>query len=140
MHSYTLTNEEISSPATPEVSETAAVVPIIVICEDCVALTAWMTSKPPKGDVHQIHKDGASWLKSLRTCQGCLRLGYFLPIDCEDVTRCDVKIHRDVDGKIAALDLEFRRDPEMWLNRRIPVWADEGMAVVGEDEVNRLTR
>lgn len=92
------------------------------------------------GEVHQIHKDGTSWLASIQTCQGCLRLAYFLPLECENVTRCDVTIQRDVHDKIAALNLEFRRDPELWLTHRVPVWAEEGMELLCEIELSRLTR
>lgn len=128
MQRSSLIYDDTQSSPDSETSDAAVHVPTIVICEDCVALTAWVTSKPPAGDVHQIHKDGASWLSTIKTCQGCLRLGYFLPLECENVTRCDVTIQRDVFDKIAALDLEFRRDPEIWLTRRIYVWADEGVS------------
>jgi hypothetical protein len=65
----------------------------------------------------------------MQACQMCIRLGYFLPLECENVTGCDVTIQRDVSQKIAALNMEFRRDPELWLNYRVYVWADEGMSI-----------
>jgi hypothetical protein len=57
----------------------------------------------------------------------CIRLGYFLPLESENVSGCDVVIQRDANEKIAALDLEFRRDPQLWLNYRVYIWADEGI-------------
>jgi hypothetical protein len=98
-----------------------------ILCDDCVTLTQWLTSKPHVDDVHHIPKSGASWLASVKICQMCIRLTYRFPLDRESVTGCDVTLQRDVHAKIAALDLEFRRDPEIWLNHKVYIWADEGM-------------
>lgn len=105
------------------------------LCNDCVTLAQWLISKPGMDDVHCIPKSGEAWLASMRTCQMCIRLGYWLPLECENVIRCDVTLQYDIHQKIAALNMEFRRDPDLWLSYKVYVWADEGIAHSQDVEV-----
>lgn len=114
---------------TPTRTRVRRTMELFELCNDCVTLAQWLTSKPDMDDVHCIPKSSGAWLASMRTCQMCIRLGYWLPVDCENVIRCDVTLQNDVHQKIAALNMEFRRDPDLWLSYKVYIWADEGIAL-----------